>query len=189
MRNVRLQKMLEAALMAALAMILDLLPSIRLGPGISISFAMVPVFLIAYRRGVGTGLVTGFLWSLLQVVTGDAYFVHPVQFILDYPLAFTAIGLAGIFSRQVKENLLAGEKKKGLAFAVAGTFAGSAARYFFHFFSGMIWFADAAPEGWPAWFYSLVANGITCIGASVLCVLILSFLLSIGSQLLKTNEA
>ena len=187
MRNIRLQKMLEAAFMSALAMILDLLPSIQLGPWISISFAMVPVFLIAYRWGTGTGLLTGFLWAMLQLVTGDAYIVHPIQFIIEYPIAFSVIGFAGIFARQVKEHLLNGEKGKGLFYVIAGTFVGSFLRYFCHYLAGIIWFASYAPEGQPVWLYSLIINGTSGLNSFILCAIVLSLILAIGPRLLKTN--
>lgn len=187
MRNVRLQKMVEAAFMASLAMIFDLLPSIDIGPWISISFAMVPVFLIAFRWGVGTGILTGFIWSMLQLATGDAYIVHPVQFILEYPVAFSLIGLAGMFARQVKEHINKGEKKKGILFIVVGTFVGSFIRYFCHYIAGIIWFGQNAPEGQPVWIYSLVINGTAGLNSFILCAIVLTLLLSNVPRFLKTK--
>ncbi len=55
MRNFRLQMLIEATMLAAAAMVLDLLPSIKIASGISISFAMVPVFVAALRWGHKAG--------------------------------------------------------------------------------------------------------------------------------------
>ena len=58
MKNFKLVAMIEAAFFAAFAFILDLLPSIQLAPWISISFAMVPIFIVAFRWGVKGGLLS-----------------------------------------------------------------------------------------------------------------------------------
>jgi thiamine transporter len=99
MSSGRLQSWIEAAILVALALILDLLPSIRLGPWISISFAMVPVFLVAFRWGAKAGLLSGFLWGLLQVITGDFYYLQMIQIIVEYFIDFVCVGLAGLFVR------------------------------------------------------------------------------------------
>lgn len=188
MRNIRLQKMVEAAFMATIALLLDLLPSIQLGPWISISFAMVPIFLIAYRWGLGTGILSGFIWAMLQLAIGDADIVHPIQFILEYPIAFSAIGLAGVFAGHVKQLYLAGNRKKGSIYLVFGVLVGSLARYFCHYLAGIIWFGSYAPEGQPAWLYSLIINGTTWVGAFIFCAVVLILLLGVGPRLLKTNH-
>jgi thiamine transporter len=65
---------------------------------------MLPVFLIAYRRGLKGGLLTGFLFGLLQMVT-NPFFMSVPQVLIDYIVAFTVLGLAGMFSSKIKEAI------------------------------------------------------------------------------------
>jgi len=73
MKKIKLQALIEAAFFAAFALILDLLPSIQLGPWMSVSCAMLPIFILAFRWGFTVSVISGFIWGLLQVATGDAY--------------------------------------------------------------------------------------------------------------------
>ena len=60
MRNTNLQAMIESAILAAFAMVIDILPlSIKLPTGGSISFAMIPIFIIAYRWGFKSAFLGG----------------------------------------------------------------------------------------------------------------------------------
>lgn len=69
MRNTNLQAMIESAILAAFAMVIDILPlSIKLPTGGSISFAMIPIFIIAYRWGFKSAFLGGLVWGLLQIV-------------------------------------------------------------------------------------------------------------------------
>ena len=108
MRNNRLLFMVEIAVFSALALIFDLLANVvsfSLWPqGGSVSISMVPVFLMAYRWGVKGGLTTGLLLGLLQIISGTAYIMHPIQGLLDYIVAYTVVGFAGIAFRYAKDN-------------------------------------------------------------------------------------
>ena len=75
MKNLKLVTMIEVAFFAAFSFILDMLPSIQLAPWLTISFAMVPIFILAFRWGLKAGLLSGFIWGLLQVVLGDFFFI------------------------------------------------------------------------------------------------------------------
>ncbi|MGX7349934.1 energy-coupled thiamine transporter ThiT [Dolosicoccus paucivorans] len=166
--NKRLQPtvMMEIALLAALSMLIDFIDSaFRIGPW-SFSFSMVPILILAIRRGPKAGFMGGFLWALLQFVTGDAHgFVHPVQMILDYPLAFTVLGLAGYaYRNRTLPNIL--------KWSLIGIFA----RYVCHWLSGWIFFGMYAPEGQPAWLYSLIVNGNVFLINTVVCLIILALL-------------
>lgn len=63
MKKIGLIALIEAAFFAAMALVLDLLPSLQLSPSISISFAMVPIFIIAFRWGFKVSFISGFLWG------------------------------------------------------------------------------------------------------------------------------
>ena len=59
---------------------------------------MVPVLLISFRRGPKVGVFSGVVFGMAQMLL-DGWFYSPVGMILDYPLAFGALGLAGIFRK------------------------------------------------------------------------------------------
>ena len=73
------------------------------------------------------------------------------QVILDYPLAFGALGLSGLFCN----------RKYGLQ---TGYIAGVLGRFIFSTLSGVVFFASYAPEGMNPWVYSSLYQG-TYLGA------------------------
>ncbi|KSU61599.1 energy-coupled thiamine transporter ThiT [[Bacillus] enclensis] len=185
MKSLSLVVMIEAALMAAFALILDLLPSIDLSPSISISFSMVPIFILAFRRGVKASLLAGFVWGVLQVALGNAWIVTPVQMIIEYFIAFTFIGFAGVFVNRIQQSLRSENKSKVYAWIIAATVLGSAARYFWHFIAGFIFFKEYAPEGMSPILFSLFANGVTMLGSAVLCSIVLVLLIATAPRLIR----
>ncbi|RSD29236.1 energy-coupled thiamine transporter ThiT [Mesobacillus subterraneus] len=168
--------LVEIAVFSALAYLLDLFSGFlfsRIWPqGGSVSIAMVPVFLMAFRWGIKGGAITGLLLGLLQFILGFSQIYHPVQGIIDYLVAFTVLGLAGIFARQVKDGIQNGLKKKWVLYIIAGTFLGSMLRFIAHFFSGWIFFGIWAPEGQPAWLYSIIYNGTYMLPSMILSAII-----------------
>ncbi len=198
MRNTNLQAMIESAILAAFALVIDILPlSIKLPTGGSISFAMIPIFIIAYRWGFKSAFLGGLVWGLLQIVVGDAYILTPVQAFIEYFIAFAFIGFAGLFYRPIQKALLTSnennleqpslgsrkdkpsskqnEGKKVLAYIILAIFIGSFARYFCHFIAGIIFWGQYAPKGQSAVLYSLIVNGSTMIGSYILCTILLIF--------------
>lgn len=91
-------------------------------------FSMLLVVLIGWWYGPVTGIIGALAYSLLQFITGP-YVLSPLQVILDYPLAFGALGLSGFFSK-AKNGLV-----KGYIAAVLG-------RLFFHCVSGIIFYTE-----------------------------------------------
>jgi len=174
--------LVEVAVFSALAYLLDLFSGFlfsRIWPqGGSVSIAMVPVFLMAFRWGVKGGVLTGFLFGLLQFILGMSQIYHPVQGILDYLIAFALLGLAGIFASQVKASLQEGNKKKWMSLVIAGTFIGSALRFISHFLSGWIFFGSYAPEGQSAWLYSIIYNGTYMLPSMILSAIVVILVIS-----------
>jgi thiamine transporter len=103
--------------------------------------AMVPVLFVAIRRGPRVGLIAGVAYGLIVLIE-EPFIYHPVQFLLDYPLAFGALGLAGFFKK----------------LPVAGVAIGIAGRFICHFISGLIFFATYAPPGMNPALYSAIYN-------------------------------
>ena len=133
--------LVEGALCLALSLILSSLKLFTLPQGGSITLEMLPLLFFAFRRGLKWGLLVGLLSGFLQIFLGG-YIFHPLQAILDYPLAMTAMGLGGIFPNH-----------KLLSSLIAGAF-----RLFCHTLAGVIFFASYAPIGENVWLYSLIYN-------------------------------
>ena len=77
MSKTSIRPMIEVALFATIAYILDLVTQpMSLGPWISLSFKMVPIFLLSFRWGSKAGAMGGLIWGLLQVVTGSRWLAN-----------------------------------------------------------------------------------------------------------------
>jgi thiamine transporter len=134
----------EAALAVALSFVLGFIVLFKMPFGGSVSLEMIPLILLSLRQGWRVGIVAGAAYGLLDLVI-DPYVVHPLQLLLDYPLAFGALGLAGLFKPTVRG-------------AVLGATVAVFARFVCHFLSGVIFFASYAPEGWNPYLYSAAYN-------------------------------
>ena len=149
----------NAALCIALSFILSCIRLYRLPQGGSITLAsMLPLFLFSYAYGTVPGMLTGAAYGILQFIQ-DAYFVHPVELILDYPLAFAMLGLAGIAHERTDRQSL-----------VFGIVLGTVGRFVCAFLSGIIFFGMYAPEGQNVFVYSAVYNGFYLIPEAIICI-------------------
>ena len=180
--------MVECALMVALATILGYIPLFELPQGGSITlFSTLPIMVIGWRHGLKWGVFTGFVHGLIQMMLGFknvlycttiGTMVHCI--LLDYILAFMALGLVDLFAKPV-QNHLAGV-------AVSSVCVGML-RYLCSFLSGILIWGGYAPEGTPVWIYSLTYNGsfmvpeiiITAVAAVVVARLVLPRLPQPGS--------
>ena len=139
-----------AAICIAMSVTLSFMRIVRLPQGGSITPAsLLPLMLYSYMFGIRKGVFAGFTYGLLQAFQ-DPTVLHPAQFLLDYPVAFAWIGLAGLFSRLQKLD-----KLPQVQFALGGAIAGLG-RFFMHFLSGTFAFGVFAPEGTPAALYSFL---------------------------------
>ena len=122
--------------------------------------SMLVICLPGYWFGLGAGIATGVAYGVLQLLI-DPYVLYPMQLIVDYILAFGALGLSGLFSNA----------KFGL---IKGYIAGVLGRYVFAVISGWIFFGAYAWEGWSALPYSLVYNAIYIFAEAAVTLVILS---------------
>ncbi len=181
----------EVAVFAALALLLDVISSIVFSSiwpaGGSVSIAMVPIFLMAFRWGLKGGLLAGFLLGLLQVAIGQAYIIHPIQGFLDYFAAFTVVGVSGILAVRIKQAYEKGEKKKAGSYIVTGIFLGSLLRFLCHFATGIIYFSSSNIGGFDIVLTSAVYNGTYMVPSFILCsVVVVSLYASASRVLLKS---
>ena len=139
-----------AAICIAMSFALSYLRIVRMPQGGSIPPAsLLPSMLYAFMFGAKKGIFAGFIYGLLQALQSPDGVIHPAQFVLDFPLAFACMGLAGLFA-----NLKALNKLPQVQFLLGGIIAGLG-RFIMHFISGTFAFGAYAPEGQPAWLYSL----------------------------------
>ena len=168
------KRLTESAMLLAVAVVLELIskmfiPELPFGGQVTLA-AMLPVVLISYRHGVKWGLVSGLAYSMIQMALGagtvsaafqPGYFGDEVLVLnalimcgLDYVLAFTVLGLGGLFRNKIQNS--------GVAL-MTGSLVALGARYVAHIASGYILFAGYAEwfftqEGFPAWGTSLVES-------------------------------
>jgi thiamine transporter len=133
----------EIVTFVALATVLSFIIIYTLPQGGSITAgSMVPIIWLALRRGPKIGLGAGAVYGIIQFIILP-YVVNPVQVLLDYPLAFGALGLAGLFQKQ---------SPLGAAVGITG-------RFIMHFIAGVVYWAPLyAPELNP-FVYSAIYNG------------------------------
>lgn len=138
------------------------LPSLPNGGSVTL-FSMLLVTLVGYWYGPVVGITAAVAFGILQFITGP-YVVHPVQVVIDYPLAFGALGCSGFFSN----------KKNGL---LKGYLAGVFGRFFFASVSGLIFYTvyvDAFSENMVAIWASLVYNMTYILPEAVVTVILIS---------------
>ena len=183
---------IEIAILTALALLLDILPFLKFKiwpAGGSISLAMIPVFIVAFRWGLKGGLLSGFLWGILQIAVGDAYILYFWQGVIEYGLAYTVLGFAGLFATSIQQEVHARNSKATFYYVTLGIIVGGMLRFIAHFFAGFVFFADAAPEGQPAWLYSFIYNSSYMIPAMIICMIVVFYLFNKQPRmLLKTNS-
>ena len=121
--------------------------------------SMLVICLPGYFFGVGAGILTGIAYGVLQLLI-DPYVLYPMQLIVDYFLAFGALGLSGLFANS----------RHGL---IKGYLAGVLGRYVFAVISGWIFFGAYAWEGWDPLPYSLAYNAIYIFAEAFATVCIL----------------
>ena len=154
----------EGGIMLALAVLLNTIKIYQAPNGGSVSAgSMIPLLLYALRWGIGPGLVIGGTYGLLDFMF-NPYFYHPVQFLLDYIIAYGFMGLAGIGHN--KDNHISYARMIiGVALSIAG-------RMFSHVLSGVIFFAEYAGDQNP-WIYSIIYNATYLIPELIISLVVL----------------
>ena len=212
------KRLTESAMLMALGVVLELvgrmvIPPMPFGGQLTL-VSMLPIVLISYRHGVRWGLVSGFTYAMLQMALGAStvtaafqpgYFGEGTMLLnallmclLDYVLAYTLLGLGGIFRDRIAHS--------GLALML-GSVVALGGRYLAHILSGYILFAGWAEwfftqEGFPAWgaqlvetlspaalgwVYSIVYNGMFMV-PEILLTAVVALLLAKLPQIVKKQS-
>lgn len=170
--------LVEAALAAALAMVLSLLPDFA--SWFTPSFGAIPLIIFALRRGAKYGILSGLLWGLLHFLLAKVYYLSFSQVILEYLLAFLCMGFAGFMQAPFQQALNKGKKTKALSYAIIGAFIATLSRYICHYIAGFIFWGSYAPKGMSPFWYSFTVNGSA--GLFTFLVVILVLLVLVPSQ-------
>ncbi|MEA4934190.1 MAG: energy-coupled thiamine transporter ThiT [Lawsonibacter sp.] len=163
--HLRIRMLCEGAVMVALAQILSYVKLAEAPNGGSITPAMFPILLFAIRWGVSPGLMAGFVFGLLQLIFDGAYAWGWQSMLLDYLVAFTPLGLAGLFRG----------KKWGM---FAGILVGCTGRFVVHYISGVTIYKILVPTAFMNWTftspkaYSIVYNGSYMLPNTVIALVI-----------------
>lgn len=149
-----------AGICIALSYALSYIKVFSLPQGGSVTPAsLLPIALFAFIYGPKKGIFVGCIYGALQAMQ-NPWLIHPAQFILDYPVAFGAIGLAGAFNK-IKQLDKLPQIKFALGAIVAGIF-----RFAAHVFSGVFAFgADAG--GQNLWAYSTAYNSFVFVDIAI----------------------
>lgn len=160
MKKKNLYWLVESAVMIALAAVLELvakmiIPELPFGGQVTI-VSMLPVVLVGWKYGIGKGLATGFVYSLVQMALGVktiSSLIMPasedylgslgnvvLMFILDYIVAYTVLGLGAVYKKKIKNNSVS---------LALGAFTVLSLRYISHILSGYILYG-----AWAEWFFT-----------------------------------
>ena len=157
-RKLSTKQLVFSAVAIALAFATSNLKLFHMPMGGSVTlFSMFFITLIGTWYGPSVGLMVGIAYGILQLMI-DPYIISVPQMLVDYLLAFGALGISGFFSG----------KKNGM---IIGYVAGVLGRYFFSVLSGVIFFGMWAPETMSPLTYSLAYNG-GYLGAEALLTII-----------------
>ena len=209
------RRITESAMLLAVEIVLELLsktfiPEQPFGGQLTV-VSMLPVVLISYRHGVKWGLFSGVVYACLEMALGaktvsaafqPGYFGDSAMIVnalamclLDYLVAFTVLGLGGIFRNRIQNP--------GVSL-MCGSLVALGLRYLTHIASGYILFSSYAEwfftqEGFPAWgarlvetlnpvvlglVYSVVYNGFYMI-PEIICTALAAIVLGRVRQIVK----
>lgn len=158
-KKVQAKQLAFSALAMALAVVASLFTVVEFPFGGSITlFRMFFICLVGYLYGTKAGILAGIAYGLLDLLL-KPYVIHPVQMLLDYPVAFGFLGFAGLYSKS----------KYGL---IKGYLLGVLGRYLCHVITGFIFFSEYAGDQHPV-IYSLIYNASYIMPEAIITALLL----------------
>ncbi len=178
----------ECALMIALGTVLSFIKiDLPFGGGVTI-VSMLPLVVLSHRFGLRRGLLAAFAYSVLQLLFGLDNVRYATSFamaigviLFDYLIAYTVIGLAGMFGRS----------RKGVCAGIIVTFF---LRFVCHYITGVWIWKEWMPEefmGLPMtspWLYSFLYNGWYMLAETVLTVIVAMLIYKALEKYLKGGE-
>ena len=189
----RTRIMVEGALMIAMATVLSMIQIFQMpfGGGVTL-FSMLPLVVMSFRHGTKWGLLTAFVHSVLQLMMGFSNVGYCPTLIsqigcilLDYILAYTALGLADAIGKPFKNRLLGVSVGAGAVCLI---------RFICSWLSGiLLWGSYQSYYEWaagmPTWLYSLIYNGNYMLPETVLTIIGAVILVKAAAPLFKRQSA
>lgn len=159
-RQFSTKQLVFSSMAVALAFLTSNIKIIDMPSGGSVTLlSMLFICLVGYFYGPRIGLTSAFAYGILQMIV-NPYIVSLPQMFMDYLFAFTALGLSGLTYKL----------QNGL---IVGYVIGVVGRMIFSVLSGVLFFADYAPENMNVLLFSFTYNGIYLGAEAVLTVLII----------------
>ena len=181
MKKTRIKTLCEAAILVALSVILSYIRIVQLPFDGSITLlSMLPLCIISIRHGISWGIGSAFCYSWFQILQGGVFGwgLTPTMLIssllLDYIVAYTMLGFAGML------------RKKGYWGMLGGIGMVCVLRFLVHFAAGVILWANF--EQFEAFgqiiqnnpvLYSICYNGVYMLPETVLTVAVAAIVLRI----------
>ena len=167
----RTRKLVECAILIAIASVLSIIKIIEMPYGGSVTIAsMLPIIIIAYKYGAGWGLSSGLIFAVIQQLMGLKNLSYGTSWqavvaviLLDYIIAFTVAGLGGVFRKKIKNQNTA---------LVMGIILVSLLRYICHVISGAtVWAGLSIPTN-AALIYSLGYNATYMLPEMIVLIVV-----------------
>ena len=150
------------AMCIALSSVLSCVKLFSMPSGGSVTAAsMLPIMLFAFVYGPVPGLTVGLVHGLLQFLLGG-WFLNVWQMLLEYPIAFGVLGLAGLTWKMKNQRL-------GLAIGVV---IACAARWFCATLAGIVFWGDFTNGTWAAITYSIGYNASYMVPECIICAVL-----------------
>ncbi len=178
-RSLSTRVLAEAIVMVALSSVLFMVKLFTFPQGGEITLgSMTPIILLSLRRGPKVGIFAGVVFGMIVLELEPFIFNVPWQVLLDYPLAFGALGLSGLVKyRPGKWEGASSMKSRSFLVPMLGPVIGIGGRFICHFASGIIFFSSYAPLGENPAVYSALYNGAFLLPEFVITEFILFLLL------------
>jgi thiamine transporter len=166
----------EIIVLSSLSAVLYVMRPFSLPYGGSITLgSMVPVMWLSLRRGVYAGLIAGVIFGILAlpidiILLPYSPIANPIQVLLEYPLAFGVLGMAGLFH------------KKSTIFAMAGVSISVFIKFLLHVLAGYVFwvYVYEFPAEWGL-LWPIVYNGSFLIIELVISAILIYALMKRGT--------
>lgn len=139
------KKLVYIAFTVSISFVFSFIKIFRMPQGGSVSLEPLPIMWISMAFGTEYAIISGIILGILRALFGG-YIIHPIQFLLDYPIAYGLLGIAGIF------------RKKNIPYQLFGIFLAFLLRLISHILSGIVFFASYTPIGQSVLAYSIAYN-------------------------------
>lgn len=185
-KNNQLVVSIESAMFAVLAFVIALIP-LDIGP-FEIELGMIPIIILSYRRGLKSGLLSGFLWGVIKLALGNFTMLSVLQVFIEYIFAFAVSGLAGVSWKKLHREVFAENWPRVFGTIAWSTFLAVFVKYGIHYVAGVVYWSIYAPEGMNASLYSFIVNGSSGVATFIVVGVIIGLIIYRVPRLLFINN-